>query len=137
MTTTQEIPGDALDGGNSTHSENKKPKFNKDPRFWAIIATLCVIGILSALENTVVTTSLPFIVTKLDLGDNYVWVTNVFFLTRYLHHVLSLLLSALTRLLQCCSATFVRSAGKYFRPTLYNPGYCQPVHPRQWHRWGC
>ncbi|KAI1176371.1 multidrug resistance protein fnx1 [Nemania sp. FL0916] len=74
--------GDAVDGSNSAHSgQEEKRKFNKDPRFWAIIATLCVIGILSALENTVVTTSLPFIVTQLDLGDNYVWVTNVFFLT--------------------------------------------------------
>lgn len=51
-------------------------------QFWAIIATLCVIGILSALENTVVTTSLPFIVEELHLGENYIWVTNVFFLTR-------------------------------------------------------
>ncbi|KAI0436182.1 DNA repair protein RAD50 [Xylaria telfairii] len=88
MSVAQETPGDAppasLDGTNSAGSDqqDEKPKkFNKDPRFWAIIATLCVIGILSALENTVVTTSLPFIVTQLDLGDNYVWVTNVFFLT--------------------------------------------------------
>lgn len=51
-------------------------------RFWAIITTLCVIGILSALENTVVTTSLPFIVNELELGQNYIWVTNAFFLTR-------------------------------------------------------
>ncbi|KAI1746166.1 DNA repair protein RAD50 [Xylaria scruposa] len=85
MSATQETSGDASassDGTNPARSEQQeKPKFNKDPRFWAIIATLCVIGILSALENTVVTTSLPFIVTQLDLGDNYIWVTNVFFLT--------------------------------------------------------
>lgn len=55
-------------------------------RFWAIIATLCVIGILSALENTVVTTSLPIIVNDLHLAENYIWVTNVFFLTRYANH---------------------------------------------------
>ncbi|KAK0702245.1 major facilitator superfamily domain-containing protein [Lasiosphaeris hirsuta] len=47
--------------------ESKGPR---GPRFWVIIATLCIIAILSALENTVVTTSLP-----------YIWVTNVFFLT--------------------------------------------------------
>ncbi|SPO01912.1 related to putative multidrug transporter Mfs1.1 (major facilitator family protein) [Cephalotrichum gorgonifer] len=57
------------------------PKFEKGPRFWAIIATLCVVGLLSSLENTVVTTSLPFIVTQLGLGENYIWVTNIFFLT--------------------------------------------------------
>ena len=65
-----------------TQEKEKKPSFEKGFRFWIIIATLCVIGILSALENTVVTTSLPHIVTKLDLGENYIWVTNVFFLTR-------------------------------------------------------
>ncbi|OTA97588.1 hypothetical protein M434DRAFT_382481 [Hypoxylon sp. CO27-5] len=56
-------------------------KFNHSKRFWAIMATLSVTGILSALENTVVTTALPYIVQQLDLGDDYIWVTNVFFLT--------------------------------------------------------
>ena len=64
--------------GNSDHPT----KFKPSPRFWAILSTLCVIGLLSALENTVVTTSLPFIVTELNLGENYIWVTNIFFLTR-------------------------------------------------------
>ncbi|KAL4876599.1 major facilitator superfamily domain-containing protein [Aspergillus karnatakaensis] len=36
-----------------------------------------------ALENTVVATSMPTIVRALDIGDNYVWITNAFFLTRY------------------------------------------------------
>jgi len=57
------------------------PTFKRGPRFWAIVATLCVMGILSSLENTVVTTSLPFIVDELSLGENYIWVNNVFFLT--------------------------------------------------------
>ncbi|KAL1891208.1 hypothetical protein Sste5346_007842 [Sporothrix stenoceras] len=57
------------------------PTYERGPRFWAIIATLCVIGLLSSLENTVVTTSLPAIAATLDLGENYIWVTNVFFLT--------------------------------------------------------
>ncbi|OAA59532.1 Major facilitator superfamily domain, general substrate transporter [Niveomyces insectorum RCEF 264] len=69
------------DGVPGNDAGAKPAKFNRSPRFWAIIATLCVIGILSALENTVVTTSLPFIATQLDLGENYIWVTNVFFLT--------------------------------------------------------
>ncbi|KAK4188648.1 major facilitator superfamily domain-containing protein [Podospora australis] len=55
--------------------------FKPTARFWAILATLAVIGLLSALENTVVTTALPHIVTELNLGENYIWVTNVFFLT--------------------------------------------------------
>ena len=57
------------------------PAAKKGFQFWAIIATLCVVGILSALENTVVVTSLPFIVEELQLRSNYIWVTNAFFLT--------------------------------------------------------
>ncbi|MCJ1477281.1 hypothetical protein MMC13_005952 [Lambiella insularis] len=56
----------------------------KPPRglsFWAIVSALCITSILTALENTVVTTSLPVIVQELSIGDNYVWITNVFFLT--------------------------------------------------------
>lgn len=61
---------------------DEQAKFQPTLQFWLILATLCVIGLLSALENTVVTTSLPFIVSELGLGENYIWVTNVFFLTR-------------------------------------------------------
>ncbi|KAJ9613457.1 hypothetical protein H2200_003399 [Cladophialophora chaetospira] len=61
--------------------ENPGASFERSPRFWAIMATLCVVGLLAAFENTVVATSLPFIVEELSLGENYIWVTNVFFLT--------------------------------------------------------
>lgn len=50
-------------------------------QFWGIISALCVTGILSSLENTVVSTSLPTIVHDLNIGDNYIWITNIFFLT--------------------------------------------------------
>ncbi|KAK5064627.1 hypothetical protein LTR84_000461 [Exophiala bonariae] len=61
----------------------KKPAepFQRDWRFWTIISTLTVIGILSSLENTVVVTSLPVILDDLAIGENYIWITNVFFLT--------------------------------------------------------
>lgn len=55
--------------------------FKRDWRFWTIISTLSVIGILSSLENTVVVTSLSVMVDDLGLGENYIWITNVFFLT--------------------------------------------------------
>lgn len=51
-------------------------------QFWAIIAALCMTSMLASLENTVVSTSLPTIVETLNIGHNYIWVTNVFFLTR-------------------------------------------------------
>ncbi|CAK7229923.1 hypothetical protein SCUCBS95973_007395 [Sporothrix curviconia] len=74
-------PDSAMTVDTSSTKPAAAPPFRRGPRFWAIMATLCVIGLLSALENTVVTTSLPFIAAQLDLGANYIWVTNVFFLT--------------------------------------------------------
>lgn len=68
------------EGNDAKEEQATKP--DRGFRFWAIIGTLCVIGLLSSLENTVVTTSLPYIVQELDLGENYIWITNVFFLTR-------------------------------------------------------
>jgi hypothetical protein len=62
-------------------AEDKPIKKGKGFAFWAVIATLCILSAMSALENTVVTTSLPYISEELGIGENYVWVTNVFFLT--------------------------------------------------------
>ena len=56
-------------------------------RFWLIIGALCMTSTLAALENTVVATSLPIIVEALSIGHSYVWVTNAFFLTRYINTV--------------------------------------------------
>ncbi|KAM5361738.1 hypothetical protein ACJZ2D_012911 [Fusarium nematophilum] len=59
----------------------EKPTFNRDYRFWMIMLTLIIATLLASLESTVVITSLPTIVENLHLGSNYIWVTNVFFLT--------------------------------------------------------
>ncbi|KAF9874427.1 hypothetical protein CkaCkLH20_07990 [Colletotrichum karsti] len=55
--------------------------YKKDYRFWAILFALCITSLLASLENTVVVTSLPTIVEKLNFGSSYVWVANAFFLT--------------------------------------------------------
>lgn len=55
---------------------------HKDVRFWGIMVALCVATLLGGLETTIVTTSLPTIVKNLNIGDDYVWITNVLFLTR-------------------------------------------------------
>ncbi|KAI5918480.1 multidrug resistance protein fnx1 [Camillea tinctor] len=86
MDSPEDQPEEVAQGIESGSTESAdlgppKKKFNQSKRFWAIMATLSITSILSALENTVVTTALPFITEQLDLGDNYVWVTNVFFLT--------------------------------------------------------
>lgn len=72
-----------IDATRGVESSAPAQDFNRSKRFWAIIATLAIISLLSALENTVVTTALPFIATQLDLGDDYIWVTNAFFLSGY------------------------------------------------------
>jgi hypothetical protein len=60
-----------------------KSVFQPDLRFWAIIFALCTTALLASLENTIIATSLPFIVADLDVGGNFVWIGNIFFLTRF------------------------------------------------------
>ncbi|RYP75706.1 hypothetical protein DL771_002193 [Monosporascus sp. 5C6A] len=48
--------------------------------FWAIIVGLGVTLLLSALENSVLVTAAPVILEQLPLGDNWIWMTNAFFL---------------------------------------------------------
>ena len=52
-------------------------------RFWAVFPSLCITTLLAAVESTVVSTALPFIVHEIDAGDSYVWILNVYLLTRY------------------------------------------------------
>ncbi|KAH7153074.1 major facilitator superfamily domain-containing protein [Dactylonectria macrodidyma] len=66
----------------SPSTEQKKtPAFNRDWRFWMIMLTLVISTLLSSLESTVVITSLPTIVGDLKIGSDYIWITNVYFLT--------------------------------------------------------
>jgi hypothetical protein len=62
--------------------------FHPGWRLWAVIIGLGVTLLLTALENTVVTVAAPAIVTELKLGDNYIWITNAFFICRYVLVVL-------------------------------------------------
>lgn len=54
---------------------------SKGAAFWVIIFTLGVMTLLSAAENSVVTTALPTILQKLDVRNEYIWVNSAFFLT--------------------------------------------------------
>jgi hypothetical protein len=69
--------------GDAAPSEKPAPPpFQTDYRFWMIMLTLCFCIMLASLEGTVVVTSLPAMAADLGLGSNYIWVTNVFLLTR-------------------------------------------------------
>ena len=48
--------------------------------FWAIIVGLGITLLLAALENTVLTTASPAILAAIPLEDDWVWLTNAFFL---------------------------------------------------------
>ncbi|KAH8895394.1 MFS general substrate transporter [Thozetella sp. PMI_491] len=65
----------------SLEPEKDQPAFHTDYRFWMVMLTLSFCILLASLEGTVVVTSLPYIVAELNLGSNYIWVTNVFLLT--------------------------------------------------------
>jgi MFS family permease len=49
-------------------------------RFWAIIVSLMVTGLVSALEGTIITSALPTITEALGGGNAYIWVPNAYLL---------------------------------------------------------
>ena len=79
---------------NSKNNNNKEAKTASDNaveqtpvkkclRFWVIIGTLAVTGLLTALEATITSTALPTIIESLGGASLYVWVINLYFLTMY------------------------------------------------------
>ncbi|RYO84482.1 hypothetical protein DL762_005655 [Monosporascus cannonballus] len=69
----------ATDLAEQTAGENRTPVFKRGFRFWAIIVGLCVANFQASLENSVVVTSGPTIVADLKMGEEYIWITNAFF----------------------------------------------------------
>ena len=73
----QEVPQDEPD------VESPEASFQAVQRsfsFWAIIVGLGITLLLSALENTVLTTAAPVVLAEIPLNDNWIWLTNAFFL---------------------------------------------------------
>ncbi|MCJ1306505.1 hypothetical protein MMC25_000148 [Agyrium rufum] len=60
-------------------SEDEHPAdFKRSFRFWCIIIGFGITNLLGALENTVVSTAAPVILTDLQLGEKLIWITNTF-----------------------------------------------------------
>jgi hypothetical protein len=59
----------------------KTNAWKPDHRLWMILTSLCVTNILASLENTITVISMPFILRDIGSGENYIWVSNVHFLT--------------------------------------------------------
>jgi hypothetical protein len=62
-------------------SGKSPPQFQKGPRFWAILFVLALASLLTSLEATVTSTVMPSIVADLNGGENYIWISNSYFLT--------------------------------------------------------
>jgi hypothetical protein len=70
------------ESANSLQNANPpKTKTHYPLSFWLCFAGLCGTGLISGLDSTVLSTSLPTIIDDLEGGNNYVWVVNVYFLT--------------------------------------------------------
>ncbi|CAG5157049.1 uncharacterized protein ALTATR162_LOCUS4842 [Alternaria atra] len=61
--------------------EENPPKWEKGPRFWAIMIVLSLISLLTSLEATVTSTIMPSVVADLGGGADFIWVSNAYFLT--------------------------------------------------------
>ncbi|KAJ8112352.1 hypothetical protein OPT61_g5254 [Boeremia exigua] len=62
-------------------TEKSAPRFEKGPRFWAIIVVLSLISLTTSLEATVTSTVMPSLVADLGGGETYIWVSNAYFLS--------------------------------------------------------
>ncbi|KAK3370719.1 major facilitator superfamily domain-containing protein [Lasiosphaeria ovina] len=54
--------------------------FERGFRFWTIIIGLGITTLLASLEHTVVTTAGPYILQDLELRENFIWISNAFFI---------------------------------------------------------
>lgn len=83
MSTATPVDG-AANSAPTTLETGESPKAaSRGWKFWVIFLALCVTGLLTALDSTIVTIALPTIVHDLHIGDNYIWIVNVYFLTRW------------------------------------------------------
>lgn len=78
-------PSDADKSGSSSEGQMEEkdtaPRFKRGIRFWSIIIILGISGLLGSLEHTVVVTAGPYILQDLNMREEFVWITNGFFVT--------------------------------------------------------
>lgn len=70
----------SAEGVDTSRPTNSAPQNAKGARFWIVILGLGITSLLAALEHTVVVTSAPVILTDLQLRENFIWITNAFFI---------------------------------------------------------
>jgi hypothetical protein len=65
----------------ATMEKKSPPVFEKGPRFFAILFVLALTSLLTSLEATITSTVMPSIVADLAGGEDYIWISNAYFLT--------------------------------------------------------
>lgn len=83
--TQQDAVRPTLDSAASTDAQDETTKdpptpMRKGPRFWAILVVLALISLLTSLEATITSTVMPSIIADLDGGEDYIWISNAYFL---------------------------------------------------------
>lgn len=77
---TLESPEASIDAHDAT-TEKSPPKFQKGSRFWTILVILSLVSLLTSMEATITSTVMPTLVADLGGGENFIWVSNAYFLT--------------------------------------------------------
>jgi EmrB/QacA subfamily drug resistance transporter len=54
------------------------PQVQRGVRFWGVFASLCVLAFISALDVSIIATSLPKITADIGGGSQFVWIANCF-----------------------------------------------------------
>lgn len=65
----------------TTTNDEEPPTFRPTLQFWIVFLALLLATLLSALDGAIVATALPTISNDLNVGPDFVWVANVYFLT--------------------------------------------------------
>lgn len=84
-TVVKENPTDSASSNDQNHetdAEEEPAPAKKTFAFYAIIVSLALTSLLTALEATIVSTALPTIVADLGSGNLFVWVVNGYYLTQ-------------------------------------------------------
>lgn len=75
----ESLPSESLE--HRLHSSDPQNVWKPTWRLYAIVIGLGIANLLAALENTVLTIAAPTILTDLSFGDEFIWITNAFFLS--------------------------------------------------------
>ncbi|GJC90832.1 efflux pump FUS6 [Colletotrichum liriopes] len=73
---SEEASPESLETTPETSDTTRPAPVKRDWRFWALLASISLAGLLTALEGTITSTALPSIVNELGGGHLYIWIVN-------------------------------------------------------------